>query len=143
MNNCEQRFSVDEICSLTDTPRRRLRFYIQEGVVSPPMGVKRGAYYTNEHLEQILTIKKWQQAGLSLERIRELLHNDSNAPPFKPRSKGSVEVWSHLVLDDGIELHIEPSRAALSPEALRKLSSCIAQLYSTIKEAPQQGEGNE
>ena len=134
MSDAEQKYSVDEICTLTDLPRRRLRFYIQQGVVSPPMGAKRGAYYTNQHLEQILEIKKWQRAGLSLERIRELLHDDSDAPPAKPRHRGGIEVWSHLLLDDGVEMHINPSRAELTPEALREFASQVTKLYSTISQ---------
>jgi len=132
MNNNEQRFSVDDICTLTDLPRRRLRFYIQQGVVSAPEGAKRGAYYTRHHLEQIISIKKWQKSGLSLERIRELLHDDENAPPLKPRGRGSVEVWSHLIIDDGIELHIDPSRAGLRPDQIRDLTRRITQEYEEV-----------
>ncbi len=58
---------------MTDLPRRTVRVYIQEGLAGRPEGAKRGAYYTRGHLEQLLTIRNWQRAGLSLERIPELV----------------------------------------------------------------------
>ncbi len=40
-------------------------------------------------------------------------------PPPLPTIRGAVEVWSHMHVGDGIELHIEPRRAGLSPEQVR------------------------
>ena len=37
-------------------------------------------------------------------------------------------------LDDGIEIHIEPKRAGLSPEKVRALFREILNLYQKIKE---------
>jgi DNA-binding transcriptional MerR regulator len=83
---------------------RTVRYYIQIGLVDRPVGETRAAYYTSHHLEQLLQIRKWTQAGVSLERIHELLAGE--APPVPPRARGagSVEVWSHLVVADGLEI---------------------------------------
>lgn len=97
----------DELCSLADLPRRTARFYIQEGLVDRPEGAKRGAYYTRGHLEQLLTIRRWQRAGLSLERIRELVAKPVEGtvlPPERPRRPGDVTVRSHVFLRPGVEL---------------------------------------
>ncbi|RME81837.1 MAG: MerR family transcriptional regulator [Zetaproteobacteria bacterium] len=132
----ERRFSLDELSALAEMPKRRVRFYIQEGLVDRPYGDSpRTAYYTTRHLEQLLAIRKWQRAGLSLGRIRELLRaSEEGAPPPKPRGAGEVEVWSHLVVDDGVELHIEPRRAGLSPEQVRRLFREVMRLYREVKE---------
>jgi len=61
-------------------PRRTTRYYIQIGLIDRPEGVGRGAHYTTRHLEQLLEIRKWQQVGLSLERIRELLAVPAMSP---------------------------------------------------------------
>ena len=134
------RYTIDEIAALAELPRRTVRFYIQQGLVDRPIGEKRSAYYTASHLEKLLTIRKWQNAGLSLERIREILANpDVGAlPPARPRGRGTVEVWSHLVVTDGLELTLEPSRAGLSPEAVRALFRGVIALYEEIRQ-----EGND
>ncbi len=135
MKESERIFTLDELGSLVDLPRRTIRYYIQIGLVDRPKGVGRGARYTQRHLDQLLEIRKWQQAGLSLERIRELMGKSDDAglvPPPRPRKKGAVEVWSHLFIGDGIELMIEPKRANLSPEQVRELSQGLMALIETI-----------
>lgn len=116
-----------------------MRYYIQIGLVDRPIGETRAAYYTDEHLQQLLTIRKWTEAGLSLERIRELLEGaDPAVPPPLPRKPGSVEVMSHLIVTDGVELVIEPGRAGLKPEEVRKLFKKVLAAYGDI--IKEQGE---
>jgi DNA-binding transcriptional MerR regulator len=143
MNETTPRYSIDELAALAELPRRTVRYYIQQGLVARPAGgEKRSAYYTTGHLEQLLTIRKWQQAGLSLERIRELLAGPAEGvlPPPRPRGAGTVEVWSHLVVTDGLEVTLEPSRAGLSPEEVRAFFRGVSALYAEIK---QQGQDDE
>lgn len=129
-------YTIDELAALVELPRRTVRYYIQQGLVDHPIGEKRGAYYTATHLGQLLSIRKWQNAGLSLERIKEILAgSDTNAiPPARPRGAGTVEVWSHLVVSDGVEVTLEPSRADLSPEEVRHLFRGISELYDHIRQ---------
>lgn len=129
-------YSIDELAALTELPRRTVRYYIQQGLVDRPVGEKRSAYYTTSHLEQLLTIRKWQQAGLSLERIREILasKNGNTLPPPRPRGAGTIEVWSHLVVSDGLEITLEPSRAGLSPEQVRDFFRSVTALYEQLKQ---------
>lgn len=134
----ERKLSLDQLCALTELPKRTVRYYIQTGLVSRPEGEKRSAYYTEAHLAQLLTIRKWQQAGLSLERIGELLAgNEGELPPPRPRSPGMVEIWSHIVVADGLEITLEPGRANLSPEQVRAFVREAGALYRRIVE---QGE---
>lgn len=134
-----QEFSINELCALADLPARTVRFYIQQGLVSRPQGEKKGAKYNKAHLDQLLSIKKWQAAGLSLERIRELLAEpDADTVPPRPKRPGMVEVWSHLHVADGVEIHIEPGRAGLAPEELRAFLRQVMDAYSTITKEKQQ-----
>jgi DNA-binding transcriptional MerR regulator len=127
-------YSLSELAALVDLPERTLRYYIQIGLVDRPQGETRAARYGERHLDQLLQIRKWQRAGLSLERIRELLADaDATPPPPRPRGAGTVEVWSHLVVDDGVELTIEPGRAGLSPEALRELLREVSAAYDRVR----------
>jgi DNA-binding transcriptional MerR regulator len=132
MNDLDRKYSFEELCNLAALPERTVRFYIQKGLIPPPHGIKRGAWYDALHLERLLTIRRWQRAGLSLERIAEIGDGESEVPE-PPRSKpGSVEVWSRLLVKEGIELHIEPHRAGLSPGQLRAFCQGVTELLSNI-----------
>jgi len=133
MDTNKQQFSLDELCQLTNIPKRTVRFYIQQELVNRPIGEKRAARYDNEHLEQLLTIRKWQDAGLSLARISEILKTPDldDLPPPK-RVAGQVETWSHMIITDGLELHINTARAELSPETSRQFLQQVMQCYNRI-----------
>lgn len=116
----EPTFGIDELCTLTGVARRTVRFYTQKGLLDPPEGERRGAYYTRRHLEQLLLIRKWQAAGVSLDRIGRLLRGEEAGLPPAPEP-GTIEVWSRVILRPGLEVHLEPGRLGLTPEETRKL----------------------
>ena len=129
-------FSLDEISVLAELPRRTVRYYIQCGLIDRPQGIGKGAFYSERHVEQLLLVRKWQLAGLSLERIGELLKQPDDGPlPPSPRRAGTVEVWSHLVVADGIELTLDPGRAGLTPEQVRAFFRAVSQAYAHIQES--------
>lgn len=125
-------YSLDDLCTLVELPKRTIRYYVQLGLVDRPVGETRAAHYTSRHLEQLLQIRKWTQAGVSLERIRELLDGAPPPVPPRPRASGTVEVWSHLVVADGIEITLEPGRAGLSPEQARAFFKGVLALHQNI-----------
>lgn len=134
--NESRTFTLEEIASLAELPRRTVRYYIQSGLIDRPQGIGKGAYYTQRHVEQLLLVRKWQLAGLSLERIGELLKQQAAGPlPPTPRRAGTVEVWSHLVVADGVELTLEPGRAGLDPEQVRAFFRAVTQAYEQIHES--------
>jgi DNA-binding transcriptional MerR regulator len=128
-----QSFSLDELCVLTDLSKRTVRYYVQLGLVNRPEGETRAAKYSPQHLEQLLLIKKWTAAGVSLDRIRELLQGGPAPVPDRGRRPGSLEVCSHLHVAEGIELVIEPTRAGLSPEQLRSFVRSVMQAYEALQ----------
>lgn len=140
MDTDAPRFTLDELAALAELPPRTVRYYVQIGLLERPLGLGRGAHYAPRHLEQLLAVRKWQQAGLSLERIRELLVGDGDtaAAPPRPRRRGSVEVWSHLVIDEGVELMLDPRRAALTPEQVRSLAQGVMDLVDRIRSEEQE-----
>jgi DNA-binding transcriptional MerR regulator len=131
-----RKFTIDEIASLTELPPRNVRYYIQKSLVDRPEGIGKGAYYTERHIEQLLLVRKWQLAGLSLERIGEVLKQPTTGllPPT-PRRAGTVEVWSHLVVADGVEVTLEPGRAGLSPEQVRAFFRDVTRIYQQLHES--------
>ena len=125
-------YPLAELCVLTDLPARTVRYYVQVGLVDRPEGETRAARYGDKQLEQLLLIKKWTAAGVSLERIRELLHGEQAPIPPRPRAFGSVEVCSHLTVTDGIEVVIEPGRAGLSPEQVRRFIKGVMAVFDQV-----------
>ena len=132
--NNTQTFSLDELCALTDLTKRTVRYYVQIGLVNRPEGETRAAKYSPQHLEQLLLVKKWTAAGVSLDRIRELLQGGSAPVPERGRLPGSIEVCSHLHVADGVELVIEPTRAGLTPEQLRHFVRAVMSAYEQINQ---------
>ncbi len=130
--NHTQTFSLDELCTLTDLSKRTVRYYVQIGLVNRPEGETRAAKYSPQHLEQLLLVKKWTAAGVSLDRIRELLQGGSAPVPERGRVPGSIEVCSHLHVAEGVELVIEPTRAGLTPEQLRHFVRAVMSAYEQI-----------
>jgi len=127
-------YSLDELSVLTELPKRTIRYYIQMELVDRPIGEKRAARYSQKHLERLLTIRKWTNSGISLERIKELLIDDSKAPPIPPKRVGSIEVRSHLLVAPGVEVVVEPGQANLSAEQLRTFLRSSIELYNKIIE---------
>lgn len=129
-------FTLDDIAALAELPRRTVRYYIQSGLVDRPEGIGKGAFYSERHVEQLLLVRKWQLAGLSLERIGEVLKEPSSGSlPPTPRRAGTVEVWSHLVVADGVEVTLEPSRAGLTPEQVRAFFRGVTRVYEQLHQS--------
>ena len=129
-------FSIDELCTLVDLPKRTIRYYIQIGLVDRPDGETRAARYGQRHLEQLLGIRRWTQAGLSLERIRELLSAPTE-PPLPRDRTGTIEVWSHFVVAEGVEVHLNPEQARLSPDQARQFFAAVMAAFQHIKQEDQ------
>lgn len=129
------KLSLQQLSDQTQVAPRTIRFYIQRGVLPGPHGEKRGAFYTHEHLAALLRIQKWKEDGLSLEAIGDLLQART-APPVAPARPGAVEVRSHLIVADGVELVVAPERAGLSQAQLRKLFRMVQDAVAHLTEQP-------
>ncbi len=141
MNHDEKKYTMEELCSLAGETKRTVQYYIQRGMVDRPDGsTGKGAYYTQRHLDQLLATRKWKDAGLSLERIREIIRGvvspqNTLLPPPRPKEEGAIEVWSHIHISDGVELHIDPRRSGLHPEQIRALADEVMKQVKDMKTA--------
>lgn len=112
-------YSIDQLCALTDLPKRTVRYYMQLGLVDRPVGETRAAHYTPAHLDQLLQIRKLSDAGVSLERIRTILAGGTSPVTEGPPQPGAIRVLSQVFIAPGVTLQIDPQEAGLSPEQLR------------------------
>ena len=130
------RLSIEQLATLTGLTVRTVRYYIQQGLVDRPEGAKRGAFYQQRHVKELLMLRRWSDAGLSLDRIRALRGGAPEDAPPKTVRAGMVEVWSRVTLADGLELQIEPGRAGLTPEQVRALVREVTAAYRRVRDPP-------
>lgn len=129
------KFSLDQLSDQAGLPARTIRYYIQKGLIAGPEGQKRGAWYTQAHLAELLRIRQWQETGLSLDAIAGLLQAKSE-PPVAPQRPGAIEVRSHLIVTDGIELVVAPERAGLTQSQVRQLFHLVLEALDQAKQTP-------
>ena len=129
-------YTLDQLADLAGVNRRTVRYYIQLGLVDRPIGETRAAHYTWQHLKQLLEVRGYTEQGFSLERIGELMRREDAPPPAASLARpGGITVQSHIHLADGVELVVEPGRARLTPEQLRRLArEAIAAYARVVKE---------
>ena len=129
----KNKYSISQLSTLVDMTARNIRFYIQQGIVDKPQGQNKGAYYTDEHLKQLQTVKKYKDAGVSLERIAQIIQEDESIQEIDYKVKpGKIEVVSRIHLMDGVELTINPEKSGFTQQDIRSLSKTILKTIETI-----------
>lgn len=138
MNEDEKTYTLDELSTVTGITKRNVRYYMQKGLVDRPKGTGKGSYYTQAHLAQLQETRKWKQAGLSLNRIHDIVRgvvksNQKPLPPVRRGQSGTFEVWNRSTIVEGVELHIDPVRSGLSREQAKALIEKVTRLCSEEK----------
>jgi DNA-binding transcriptional MerR regulator len=128
-----ERFSIHQLATLCGVSTRTVRFYIAQGLLDKPYGAKRGAWYEDRHVQQLLLIRRWTDMGLSLDRVRELQAGAPEDAPPQPVQAGMVELWSRITLADGLEVNVEPTRAGMTPEQVREFVQAATQAYRRVR----------
>jgi len=131
-----RRYTLKEICQLLVIPIRRARHYIQLGLVDRPEGIKRGAFYLSSHLRQFQHIQHWQDKGVSLERIAELIQQGltpTGSVPIAAPRRGDVKLQSQIHIAPGVDLTIDQEQAQLSPEQTQDLYRQIGDTVDQLK----------
>ena len=124
-------FTLDQLCTLADCPKRTVRYYVQLGLVDRPQGETRAARYGRRHLEQLLQIRQLTEAGVSLDRIRDVLGGRATAPvPPRARAPGSVQLRSHVWVAPGVELQIDPEEAGMPADQLHAFVRAVMNQWS-------------
>jgi AcrR family transcriptional regulator len=67
---------ISELSAYSKTPATAIRFYLRQGLLPQPLKTsKTMAYYTEEHLESLLEIRKLKEEGLAIEEIKRIVRN--------------------------------------------------------------------
>ena len=158
----EKQYPIGELTVLTGISRRAVRYYIQRGLVPPPLGAGRGHYYTEDHLTRIRAIRELQAQGLSLDEIEERFRIPqpdlfSHEIPFehsqlsfvnKEDTLTSLEedepvLFTKIKVAEGIDLTIEGGTYRLSPGRLKKLQKAARDILGPAFSAAERNEEGE
>jgi DNA-binding transcriptional MerR regulator len=124
------KLGIDDLCRLTGLTRRTVRFYIQKGLLEKPNGEKKGAWYSQEHLERLARIRQLSASGLSLDAVARQLDDSVDAGGNTPAAMpGTVTVKSHITVARGLEVVVCPDLAQMRPEQLRKFIRLLSEAY--------------
>jgi DNA-binding transcriptional MerR regulator len=119
------RYAIGELATLGGVSRRTVRYYVQEGLIPPPLGLGRGDHYTAEHLEQLLRVKAMQESGRSLDDIRRAPGQASNRRGGAESTREELlprSLWRRLTVMPGVELHVASTVRLPPPARLRELA---------------------
>ena len=124
----KKRFGIDELASLVGVSRRTVRFYVQQGLLQPPLGVGRGKHYGPEHLARLRAVKALQVQGLSLDEVRRKIAGEGesaevSALAIQPVPEVAGSRWTRLEVAPGVELHLAGGQRGPSARGLRELEA--------------------
>ncbi|GAB4276864.1 MAG: hypothetical protein Kow0029_19130 [Candidatus Rifleibacteriota bacterium] len=131
----EKKYRIGELAELTQLSRRTIRFYIQNGLVDPPLGKGRGHYYTGKHLAQLQQIIRLKDNRHSLEEIASIMKNE----PESIKKLPTPTIWTRIPIIPGIEIHIQGGSLPLTPSRIDRLQKFAYRLFG-IQTKPSKGE---
>ncbi|MBW1990539.1 MAG: MerR family transcriptional regulator [Deltaproteobacteria bacterium] len=117
-------YSIGELAELAKVSRRTVRFYVALGLISPPLGRGRGRHYTDQHLQEILTIRRLQARGVSLAELQVRRQQQGRLawmaePPPAPLPARMV---TRITLDEGVVLEFAHDLTGLTPGEMLELA---------------------
>jgi DNA-binding transcriptional MerR regulator len=78
-NSSRRTYTIQELAERCGVTPRTIRFYIEEGLLPPPLQEGRIGLYTDEHVERMELIRQLKEAFLPLREIHRLVNSLSSA----------------------------------------------------------------
>ncbi len=121
----DAQLTVGELAERGGVSRRTVRYYVQRGLLAPPLGAGRGSRYTPAHLDRLIRIRTLQEANVPLAEIVARLEGPAPSRPAgrRPTPRPAPASWRRLTLADGVELHVRDG--ALGPVRLARLAALV------------------
>jgi DNA-binding transcriptional MerR regulator len=122
----EPRYAIGDLADLGGVSRRTVRYYVQEGLLPAPLGLGRGHHYGPEHLNRLLRVKAMQEAGRTLDEIRQTLDGRKIRQELR-RDLETAELprtlWQRVTLAPGVELQVSGDVRLPPPGKLNELAT--------------------
>jgi DNA-binding transcriptional MerR regulator len=147
----EQRWKLEELARYAGVSPRTVRYYVQRGLLPPPVFRGRDTAYAQEHLIRLHAIRRLQERFLPLDAIQgeldqrslselqaladgreeadpvsRLVSSESRQMPALPPEDKDGEQWQRWVLVPGLELHLSaqasPATRRFAHDLLRELA---------------------
>ena len=107
-------YKLEALSEKTGVSRRAIRYYIQRGLLPPPEGKLKGAYYTEEHLKRLNEINVLSERGVPLAQMKPFLEGEAPIEEVvldECRAKENcLELaqsrWIRYEVEPGIELNV-------------------------------------
>uniref|UniRef100_A0A7C3WHD9 MerR family transcriptional regulator n=1 Tax=Desulfobacca acetoxidans TaxID=60893 RepID=A0A7C3WHD9_9BACT len=117
-------YSIGELAERAGVSRRTVRFYVALGLISPPLGRGRGRHYTDQHLQEILTIRRLQAKGISLAEIQARKERTGTVVlPGEPKPPElQAQLVTRISLGEGVVLEFAHDLAALTPSEMQEIA---------------------
>ncbi len=96
MKHLKKTYTIAQLAEETGITPRSIRHYVARGVLPPPEGLGRYAYYDESHLERLRKIKKGLQEGWTLDRIAAWLDDQNPGNPItgeSPEQSAAQEIF--------------------------------------------------
>lgn len=122
-------YNIESLSKLSSLTKRTIRYYIEKGLVSPPMGTCRASYYTDDHLSRLEQIKKWSNQGIPLTQIKSILDGELPSVKFDIECIITTHQWERLNIFEGIELHFRENY--LQADELKKINDFVKNLIDS------------
>ncbi|WP_375749557.1 helix-turn-helix domain-containing protein [Vibrio sp. HN007] len=127
-------YSITQLSELVELPVRTIRFYIQKGLVDRPIGERKAAKYSEQHVEQCLLVKKWSNAGLSLDKIASALKEPPADIPEPKKIAGEISMLTTIHIAQGIEIQIDQSVAGLDHVTIQNIAKSVTRILEGANE---------
>ena len=91
-------WSISEIGRKVGLRASAIRYYEQIGILEPARRVSGRRHYDDRVLYRLAVVRRAQEAGFTLDEIRQLFFGFSHSTPFRSAGKGSPngKWWSWM-----------------------------------------------
>lgn len=125
-------YNIELLSKLSGLTKRTVRYYIEKGLLDPPVGSCRGSYYTQSHLDRLEEIKKWSQQGIPLTQVKLLIEGETHSQCVTKIDVIYTTKWEKLKIADNLELHFWEN--SIRPQDLKSIYDFIQNIISSNKE---------
>ncbi|WP_413816724.1 helix-turn-helix domain-containing protein [Piscinibacter gummiphilus] len=120
-NTAPAAFTMNELCEASGASPRRIRYYVQQALLPPPVGKGRAARYSEEHLFRLQQLLPLSEQGMSAKALVKARAIPLQSPLRSDTPTGSVEILARQRVGDFLQILIDRSMSPLSLQQEREL----------------------